>query len=74
MKSKVNKLDIDKLVPILTDLKNLSHVVDNAIVKNYVCDKLVKKNKAFDTSGLVKKQIMMLRWMRLMVKYLLLLA
>ena len=43
LKTKVNKLDIDKLVPIPTDLSKLSNVVKNNVVKKDVYDKLVAK-------------------------------
>ena len=34
LKTEVDKLDIDKLVPILYDLSKLSNVVKNDVVKN----------------------------------------
>ena len=34
LKSKVDKLDIDKLVPIPVDLIKISHVVKNDVIKN----------------------------------------
>ena len=34
LKSKVDKLDIDKLVPIPVDLSKISHVVKNDVIKN----------------------------------------
>ena len=37
--AKVDKLDIDKLVPIPTDLSKLSSVVKNDVVKKDVCNK-----------------------------------
>ena len=61
MKNNVDKLDVDKLVPVPTDLNKLNDVVKNKIVKK-------------DVLELVKKQIMMLRSMRLKMKYLVLLA
>ena len=33
LKSKVNKLDVDKLVPVAVDLSKLSDVVKNDVVK-----------------------------------------
>ena len=36
MKSKVDKLDIDKLVPVTVDLINISDLVENGIVKKDV--------------------------------------
>ena len=34
LKSEIDKLDIDKLKPVLTDLSKLSNVVDNDVIKN----------------------------------------
>ena len=51
LKTEVDKLDIDKLVPILVDLSNLSDVVQNDVVKKDVYDKLVTKVNNIDTSG-----------------------
>ena len=42
LKTEVNKLDIDKLVPVPVDLSKLSDVVRN-VVKKTVYDKLVAK-------------------------------
>ena len=42
LKTDVNKLDIDKLVPVPVDLSKLSDVVRN-VVKKTVYDKLVAK-------------------------------
>ena len=55
LKSKVDKLDIDKLVPVPTDLSKLSNVVKNDVVKKDVYDKLVTKVNNIDTSGFVLK-------------------
>ena len=54
LKAKVDKLDIDKLVPVPTDLSKLSSVVKND-VKKADYSKLVTKVDNIDTSGLVKK-------------------
>ena len=56
LKTEVDKLDIDKLVPVLVDLSKLSDVVKNDVVKKTVYDKLVKKvvNK-IDTSEFISK-------------------
>ena len=40
LKTEVNKLDIDKLVPVPADLSKLSDVVNNDVVKKAVYDKL----------------------------------
>ena len=55
LKTEVDKLDIDKLVPIPNDLSKLSNVVENDVVKKTVYDKLVTKVNNIDASGLVKK-------------------
>ena len=46
LKTEVDKLDIDKLVPISADLSKLSNVVKNDVVKKTVYDKLVAKVNA----------------------------
>ena len=38
MKSTVDKLDVDKLVPARIDLSKLSNVVKNDVVKKTECD------------------------------------
>ena len=55
LKTEVDKLDIDKLVPIPVDLIKLSDVVKNDIVKNTEYNKLVKKVDNIDTTNFVKK-------------------
>ena len=55
LKTEVDKLDIDKLVPVPTDLTKLSNVVKNDVVKKTHYSKLVTKVHNIDTSGLVKK-------------------
>ena len=58
LKSEVNKLDIDKLKPVPTDLSKLSDLVKNDVVKNADYNKLVTKvDNIEDTSGLVKSLI-----------------
>ena len=52
LKSKLDKLDVDKLVSVPIDLKKLSDVVDNGAVEGDVYDELLKKINAIDTSGL----------------------
>ena len=56
LKTEVDKLDIDKLVPVLVDLSKLSNVVKNEDVKKTVYDKLVAKVHNIDTSGFVFKK------------------
>ena len=55
LKTEVDKLDINKLVPVPTDLSKLSNVVKNDVVKKAVCNKLVAKVDNIDTSGFVLK-------------------
>ena len=57
MKSKVDKLDVDKLVPVPVDLSEKSYVVKKDLVKKTEYNKLVKvnNNKTIDASNLVKK-------------------
>ena len=55
LKTEVDKLDIDKLVPVPVDLSKLSDVVKNNIVKKTEYDKLVAKVDEIDTSGFVLK-------------------
>ena len=55
LKTEVDKLDIDKLVPVFVDLSKLSDVVKNVVVKKTVHDKLVVKVNSIDTSGFVLK-------------------
>ena len=60
LKTEVHTLDIDKLVPVPTDLSKLSNVVKHDVVKKTVYDKLVAKVNAIplnniDTSDFVLK-------------------
>ena len=58
MKSKVGKLDVDKLIPVPADLSKLSDVVKNDVVKKTEYGELVKKVNAIqntDISNLAKK-------------------
>ena len=55
LKTEVDKLDIDKSVPIPVDLSKLSDVVKNDVVKKTVYDKLVAKVDNIDTSDSVLK-------------------
>ena len=50
LKSEVDKLDIDKLRPVPTDLSKLSNVVKNDVVKKADYNKLVTKVDHIDTS------------------------
>ena len=42
MKSKVDKLDVDKLAPVPVDLSKLSDVVENDVVKKDVYNAKIK--------------------------------
>ena len=55
LKTEVDKLDIQKLVPVPADLSKLSDVVKNLLVKKTVYDKLVAKVNNIDTSDFVLK-------------------
>ena len=55
LKTEVDKLDIDKLAPVPTDLIKLNNVVKNDVVKKDVYDKLVTKVNNIDTSDFVLK-------------------
>ena len=54
LKTEVDKLDIDKLVPVPTDLSKLSNVVKNDVVKKTDYNELVAKVNNIDTSDFVK--------------------
>ena len=53
LKTEVDKLEIDKLVAV--DLRKLSDVVENDVLKKTVYDKLVANVNNIDTSGVVLK-------------------
>ena len=55
LKTEVDKLDIDKLVPIPVDLSKLSDVAKNVVVKKTVYIKLVAKVDNINTSDFVLK-------------------
>ena len=55
LKTEVDKLDIDKLVPVPTDLSKLSNVVKNDVVKRALYNKLAAKVDNIDTSDFVLK-------------------
>ena len=55
LKAEVDKLGIDKLVPVPTDLSKLSNVIKNDVVKKTDYDKLVAKVNNIDTSDFVLK-------------------
>ena len=55
LKTEVDKLDIDKLVPVPVGLSKSSDAVKNDAVKKTVYDKLVAKVNSIDTSRFVLK-------------------
>ena len=55
LKTEVDKLYIDKLVPVPVDLSKLSGAVKNNVVKKDVYDKLGAKVNNIDTSGFILK-------------------
>ena len=55
LKTEVDKLDIDKLVPVPVYLSKLSDAVKNDVVKKDGCHKLVAKVDNIDTSPFVLK-------------------
>ena len=54
LKTKVDKLDIDKFAPVPVDLTKLSDVIKNDVVKKTVYDKLVAKVNTIDTGFVFK--------------------
>ena len=52
LKSKVDKLDVDKSVPVPVDLSKLIDVVKEDVVKKNEYDELVKKVNAIQTTGI----------------------
>ena len=55
LKTEVDKLNIDKLVPVPVDLNKLSGVIKNDVVKETVRDKLVAKVNSINTNGFILK-------------------
>ena len=55
LKTEVDKLDIDKLVPVPEDLSKSSDAVKNYVVKKTEYKKLVTKIDNIDTTNFVKK-------------------
>ena len=55
LKTEVDKLDIDKLVPVPVELSKLSDVVKNDVVKKTEYNKLVTKVDNIDTTNFVRK-------------------
>ena len=57
LKTKVDKLDIDKLAPVPVDLSKMSDIIKNDVVRKTVYDKLTAKVNNIDTSAFVLKTI-----------------
>ena len=55
LRTEVDKLDIDKLVPVLVDLSKLRDVVKNAVVKQTAYGKLAAKVNSICTNRIVLK-------------------
>ena len=55
LKTKVDKLDINKLVPFAVDISKLSDLVKNDVAKKVVYDNFVAKVNSIDTSRFVLK-------------------
>ena len=55
LKTEVDKLDIDKLVPAPVELSKISDVVKNDVVKKTEYNKLVTKVDNINTTNVVKK-------------------
>ena len=55
LKTDVDKLDIDKLMPVPVDLSKLSDLIKNEVVKKTMHDKIVARVNNIDTSGFVCK-------------------
>ena len=55
LRTEVDKLDIDKLVPVLVDLSKLRDVVKNAVVKQTAYGKLAAKVNSICTGRIVLK-------------------
>ena len=55
LKTEIDKLDINKLVPVPVDLSKLSDVLKNDVVKKTAYDKFFAKVNSIDTSAFVLK-------------------
>ena len=55
LKTEVDKLDIENLVPVPVGLIKLSDVAKNDVVQKTVYDKLVEKVNKIDTGGFVSR-------------------
>ena len=55
LKNEIDKLGIDKLVPVPVDVSKLSDVVKNDVIKKALYDKLVAKVNNIDSSAFALK-------------------
>ena len=57
MKSKVDKLDVDKLLPVLVDLSKLRDVIKNGVVKKDAYNAKIRniEDKILDITNLATK-------------------
>ena len=76
LKSKGDKLDISKLVPVLVDLSKLSNVVKNDVVKKDVHNAKIKtiEGKICDITNLATNATLNFEINRLKTKFLVLLT
>ena len=63
MKSKVDKVDVDELVPVPVDLSNLNDVVKNHVVKKDLYNAKIKniENKIHDITNLLLILLLLLK-------------
>ena len=64
LKTKVDKIDADKLKTVPVDLAKSSNVVKNDVVKKIEYNKLVTKVDNIDTTNFVKKNKYEKKWTR----------
>ena len=76
MKGKIDKLDVDNLVPSPVDLSKLSNVAKNDVVKKDVYNAKIKyiEDKILNVSNLVKKLTITQELVTLKIKLLLIMV
>ena len=76
MKSKVDKLDVDKLLHVPVNFSKLSDVVKNDVVKKDVCNAKIKniEDKISDITNLTTKTTLNAKINQVKKKYLVLLT
>ena len=65
MKSKVDKLDANKLITVPTDLSKLSDRVRNEVIKKYMYDELVQKINAMILANLLRSLILNTKYLKI---------